>query len=116
MVDWWSYGVLIFEMLIGDMPFRGPDQVHLFAEIIDRDQPVEFPSKAAYAKLHPSRNKHKLKPARLSRQCKHLIRALLTKNLKKRLVDPQLIKRKSWFKVRCCLSVITSLMDLFIRD
>ncbi|XP_057296654.1 protein kinase C delta type-like [Hydractinia symbiolongicarpus] len=39
--DWWSYGVLLYEMLIGQSPFAGEDEDDLFASIC-RDK-VFFP-------------------------------------------------------------------------
>ena len=39
--DWWSYGVLLYEMLIGQSPFAGDDEDDLFASIC-RDR-VYFP-------------------------------------------------------------------------
>ncbi|KAG9353229.1 hypothetical protein JZ751_017805 [Albula glossodonta] len=32
-VDWWSFGVLVFEMLIGQSPFHGDDEDELFESI-----------------------------------------------------------------------------------
>lgn len=32
-VDWWSFGVLIYEMLIGQSPFQGDDEDQLFDSI-----------------------------------------------------------------------------------
>ncbi|KAJ8258621.1 hypothetical protein COCON_G00176330 [Conger conger] len=37
-VDWWSFGVLVFEMLIGQSPFHGDDEDELF-EAIRKDTP-----------------------------------------------------------------------------
>ncbi|VDK82127.1 unnamed protein product [Litomosoides sigmodontis] len=40
-VDWWAYGVLLFEMLAGQPPFYGEDEDELFAAIVD--QSVSYP-------------------------------------------------------------------------
>jgi protein-serine/threonine kinase len=67
-VDWWSYGILIYEMLYGKSPFRGKDMRVTF-ELI-RQCHVEFPH-------HPQEE--------VSQKAKDLVRALLHHNQKKRL-------------------------------
>lgn len=42
-VDWWSLGVLIFEMLVGDSPFEGEDEEELFEQILHKK--VAYPSR-----------------------------------------------------------------------
>ncbi|GAA5998883.1 protein kinase C [Rhodotorula paludigena] len=40
-VDWWAFGVLIYEMLLGQSPFRGDDEDEIFDAILE-DEPL-FP-------------------------------------------------------------------------
>jgi len=34
-VDWWAFGVLIYEMLLGQSPFRGDDEDEIFEAILE---------------------------------------------------------------------------------
>ena len=38
-VDWWAFGVLIYEMLLGQSPFRGDDEEEIFDAILE-DEPL----------------------------------------------------------------------------
>ena len=40
-VDWWAYGVLLYEMMVGQPPFDGGDEEELFSAITD--QTVSYP-------------------------------------------------------------------------
>lgn len=40
-VDWWTVGILIYEMLYGFTPFKGPDRPSTFANVLKRE--VTFP-------------------------------------------------------------------------
>lgn len=63
-VDWWAYGVLLYEMLVGQPPFDGEDEEELFAAITDHN--VSYPKG-------------------LSREAREICKAFLTKNPAKRL-------------------------------
>lgn len=36
-VDWWAFGILLYEMLLGQSPFRGDDEDEIFDSIL-RDE------------------------------------------------------------------------------
>ncbi|KAL1967937.1 hypothetical protein VTN77DRAFT_2354 [Rasamsonia byssochlamydoides] len=68
-VDWWTLGILIYEMLYGTTPFKGKNRTATFSNIL-RDE-VQFPE-------HPGAQQ-------ISNICKSLIRKLLIKDETKRL-------------------------------
>ncbi len=65
-MDWWTFGVLLFEMLFGRAPFKGDSREEIFRAITD--EKLRFPDDVA-----------------VSKEAKKLIRALLTPDAKKRL-------------------------------
>jgi protein-serine/threonine kinase len=69
-VDWWTFGILIYEMLYGVTPFKGKNQQETFLKI--QKQPlVNFPP-------HP-------RGVQVTKTVKTLLKALLTVDNKKRL-------------------------------
>ncbi|KAJ5782928.1 hypothetical protein N7457_004702 [Penicillium paradoxum] len=68
-VDWWTLGILIYEMLFGTTPFKGKNRNATFASIL-RDE-VNFPDHSNVQQT--------------SQLCKSLIRKLLIKDETKRL-------------------------------
>lgn len=82
-VDWWTLGILIYEMLYGTTPFKGSDRKKTFANVLKRD--VKFPDSR-----YP-----------ISSNCKSLIRKLLIKDEEKRLgskTGASEIKNHAFFK------------------
>ncbi|PVU93065.1 hypothetical protein BB559_003468 [Furculomyces boomerangus] len=84
-VDWWTLGILIYEMLFGITPFKGVNRNVTFRNILKTEVTFPFPPK------HQS----------ISNKCKSLIRGLLNKNDTNRLGrkgGASDIKSSSWFK------------------
>lgn len=65
-VDWWTLGILTYEMLYGFTPFKGEDAKQTFVNVLKND--ISFPNNNE-----------------VSRTCKDLIKKLLIKNEGKRL-------------------------------
>lgn len=68
-VDWWTLGILVYEMLYGTTPFKGKNRNATFANILREDIP--FPDHAGAPPI--------------SNLCKSLIRKLLIKDENRRL-------------------------------
>lgn len=65
-VDWWTFGILMYEMLFGTTPFKGRSQNETFSHILHKK--LEFPSNIP-----------------VSKPCKDLIKKLLVSDQNKRL-------------------------------
>lgn len=68
-VDWWTLGILVYEMLFGTTPFKGKNRNATFANILRDDVP--FPDVPGAPQV--------------TNNCKHLVRKLLTKDELRRL-------------------------------
>ncbi|KAF8517369.1 hypothetical protein BU17DRAFT_49890 [Hysterangium stoloniferum] len=80
-VDWWAFGVLTYEMLLGQSPFRGDDEDEIFDAILE-DEP--------------------LYPITMPRDAVSILQKLLTREPTRRLgsgkADAEEIKRHPFFK------------------
>jgi len=80
-VDWWAFGVLMYEMLLGQSPFRGDDEDEIFDAILE-DEP--------------------LYPITMPRDAVSILQKLLTRDQNRRLgsgkADAEEIKRQPFFK------------------
>ncbi|EJF63358.1 hypothetical protein DICSQDRAFT_102551 [Dichomitus squalens LYAD-421 SS1] len=80
-VDWWAFGVLMYEMLLGQSPFRGDDEDEIFDAILE-DEP--------------------LYPITMPRDAVSVLQKLLTRDPSRRLgsgkADAEEIKRHPFFK------------------
>jgi len=77
-VDWWSYGVLLFNLLTGEVPFYGKETEQIFEAVLKR-QPVVRPRYG------------------VSSKAKDLLGRLLEKNEKKRITGLG-IRKHPWYK------------------
>jgi len=67
-VDWWTFGILMYEMLYGATPFRGSNRDATFSSI--KKDKIQFPQH---------------KRGGISKECKDLLKTLLLRDPKKRL-------------------------------
>ncbi|GMM37825.1 putative serine/threonine protein kinase [Saccharomycopsis crataegensis] len=77
-VDWWTLGILLYEMLFGTTPFKGSNRNKTFTHILKHD--VTFPDSNS-GNGNDNNNKYQ----QISSTCKNLIRQLLIKDENKRL-------------------------------
>eukprot|EP00879_Flechtneria_rotunda_P014547 GHRR01015202.1.p1 GENE.GHRR01015202.1~~GHRR01015202.1.p1 ORF type:complete len:698 (+),score=278.76 GHRR01015202.1:156-2249(+) len=81
-VDWWSYGILIYELLFGTTPFRGQRREETFENVLRN--PLTFPAKPV-----------------ISPEAQDLISKLLAKDPAARLgtrAGAEEIKKHPWFE------------------
>ncbi len=70
--DWWSLGVIAYELMHGFTPFHGDDPFHTFALVLNSE--LTFPTFKGGRKL-----------TSISEECKDFISKLLVKQRKSRL-------------------------------
>ncbi|GLD96357.1 hypothetical protein PINS_up005040 [Pythium insidiosum] len=94
-VDWWAFGILLYEMVFGVTPFRGETQTQTLENIIDICEDITFPepSKTEASKTGDGTSSAPV----VSEACKDLIRRLLDKTVSKRMQNPLHIKSHPFF-------------------
>ena len=91
-VDWWAFGILIYEMLFSTTPFKGLDPMDTLGNIIDDDVSLTFPSSTVN---HHHHHHHGII---VSDEAKDLLSRLLHKEVSKRLCNPYEIKQHPFFE------------------
>ncbi len=79
-IDWWGYGILIYEMLIGLPPFTHENKNELYHQILNKTPNFKYTEKDIH----------------ISSDAKNLILSLLMKDSDKR-INPDKIKSHPWF-------------------
>lgn len=80
-VDWWAFGILLYEMIYSTTPFKGSTQIQTLENILDLTEDIDFPSEIPVSDCF-----------------KDLIRQLLAKHVSRRLQNPLHIKAHPFFK------------------
>ena len=62
-IDWWSLGVIFYEMLVGYSPFKGKSKIEVYQKVLDYNKFISFPN-----------------DVKISKEAKDLISKLLTKS------------------------------------
>ena len=86
-IDWWSFGILIYEMIYGVLPFNDGPIMKMYEKILTL--PIQFPTK----------------PNNVSNDCKRIISSFLKKTQQRRLGSGPFgasdVKSHPWFKAKC---------------
>jgi len=91
-VDWWTFGILIYEMVYGSTPFKGENRKDTFKHILDGEHFLKLPDAPV-----------------LSADGKHILKRLLVGDPKKRLGGEHGaadIKEQKWFKNKINFALI----------
>ncbi|KAJ0411648.1 hypothetical protein ATCC90586_004117 [Pythium insidiosum] len=98
-VDWWAFGILLYEMVFGVTPFRGATQAQTLENIIDICEDISFPEppKRDGSGADDDDAATSITTPVVSDACKDLIRRLLDKTVSKRLQNPLHIKSHPFF-------------------
>ena len=81
-VDWWTFGVLLYEMVFGKTPFKGKDTTTTLAHVLNADIDFSMPSNKEVA---------------ASKGLRDLLPKLLARKISDRLKSPESIRSHPFF-------------------
>lgn len=95
-VDWWSFGVMLYEMLSGRTPFRAYNNNAVYENVLRKD--LGLSSAASDGPMEQSvRSKDDTTPSPFSPEAASLLQGLLARDPATRLQDPSIIKAHPFF-------------------
>lgn len=79
-IDWWAFGILLYEMMYSTTPFKGSSKQDTMENLLDLSKELAFPQDID-----------------VSAEAKDLLWCLLNKNQDERMKDPQRIRQHPFF-------------------
>jgi microtubule-associated serine/threonine kinase len=107
-VDWWSMGIILYEMLLGITPFCSTTVEDLFGEITNENLKIEWPEEGDEDEMPP-------------KEAQHLVESLLTQNPEERLGSHALggvtiVKAHEFFEELNWNSLLRRKAEIFVPE